>query len=511
MQLPGSSFLTDKGIIPNSVLLLTGPVGAGKSIYCRQFFGEGISNGDYCIYLSSSLTEKQFRMQFSSIETVSLAQNSKFINPYLTEKHTRNKDSSSLQPSHFLNSEFSREIETNQNIDLLSSTLTEIEETINRVRHVTKDEDYKVSSSNMTKSDYLSMGSPIRVVVDSLTQLMIVFGEHAILKFINDLSFILKDADAMAVVTLTLPLNGHQSSALSSIFDGTLEMQTEDRNGVLTRKIRLLSIKGVYHRPSWVHFKISDDGVISFFDESSSLTCTLCGKAIMGTPILYSDFSFDSQACLETYRKLAGVYGRTISEIGLPSEVINVNFFFVDIVSLSDPWLPVKNQIEKIENLNKMIGSCETYHGTPKDKKIVLPTGDGMAIGFLFNPELPLQLSGELHRKLTSYNRSKVNEDIIGVRIGLSSGPVFIVSDINNNQNVWGPGIVLARRVMDIGDSFHILLTDKIAEELIELKNEYRTTIKYLADYQIKHGQRIRLYSAFSKEFGNPDPPSKLT
>jgi len=93
----------------------------------------------------------------------------------------------------------------------------------------------------------------------------------------------------------------------------------------------------------------------------------------------------------------------------------------------------------------------------------------------------------------------------------LSSGPVFIVSDINNNQNVWGPGIVLARRVMDIGDSFHILLTDKIAEELIELKNEYRTTIKYLADYQIKHGQRIRLYSAFSKEFGNPDPPSKLT
>jgi hypothetical protein len=290
-----------------------------------------------------------------------------------------------------------------------------------------------------------------------------------------------------------------------------MEMQTEDRKGVLTRKIRLVSIKGVHHRPSWVHFKISDDGVISFFDESSSLTCTLCGKAIMGTPILYSDFSFDSQACLETYRKLTGVYGQTISDIGLPSEVINANFFFVDIVSLSDPWLPVKNQIERIEILNKMIGSCETYSGTPKDKKIVLPTGDGMAIGFLFNPESPLQLSGELHRKLRNYNRSKFNEDIMGVRIGLSSGPVFIVSDINNNQNVWGPGIVLARRVMDIGDSFHILLTDKIAEELIGLKDEYRNTIKYLAEYQIKHGQRIRLYSAFSTEFGNPDPPSKLT
>jgi KaiC/GvpD/RAD55 family RecA-like ATPase len=495
MQLPGSSFLTEKGIIPKSVLLLTGPVGAGKSMYCRQFFVEGIYNGDYCIYLSSSLTEKQFRKQFSNIESTSLAQNSKFINPYLVKKSIRSKDSSVLYPPYVLKDGFSNESETNQNIDLLSFTLTEIEAIIN----------------NITNSDYLSSNSSIRVIVDSLTQLMVLSGEQAILKFINDLSFVLKDAEAMAIVTLTLPLNGTPNNTLSSIFDGMMEMQTEDRKGLLIRRIRLVSIKGMPHRPSWVHFKISDDGVLSFFDESSTLTCTLCGKAIIGTPILDSDFSFDSQTCMETYRKLAGVYGPTISETGLPSEVINVNFFFIDIVSLSDPWLPVKKQIEKIEILNKMIGSCETYLNTPKDKKIILPAGDGMAIGFLFNPESPLQLSIELHRKLQNYNRGKFDEDIMGVRIGLSSGPVFIVNDINNNQNVWGPGIVLARRVMDIGDSFHILLADRLAEELIELKNEYRTTIKYLTNYQIKHGQRIRLYSACSKEYGNPAPPSKLT
>ena len=226
----------------------------------------------------------------------------------------------------------------------------------------------------------------------------------------------------------------------------------------------------------------------------------------MGKPILYSEFSFDSQTCLETYKKLAGVYGSNISETGLPSEVVNVNFFFIDIVSLSDASLSVKKQIERIVSLNKMIGSCETYVKTPKDK-IIVPTGDGMAIGFLFNPQSPFQLSVELHQKLRIYNRGKSNGDMMGVRIGLSSGPVFIVKDIGNNQNVWGPGIILARRVMDIGDSFHILLAERLAEELIGLKDEYRTTIRYVGDYQIKHGQRIKLYSAFSKEFGNPKPP----
>jgi class 3 adenylate cyclase len=141
----------------------------------------------------------------------------------------------------------------------------------------------------------------------------------------------------------------------------------------------------------------------------------------------------------------------------------------------------------------------------------VLPTGDGMAIGFFSNPELPLQLSVQLHHKLRSYNRNKKSdEDMIGVRIGLSSGLVFIVNDINNSQNVWGPGIILARRVMDVGDNLHILLADRLAEELIALKDDYRVTIKYLCDYQIKHGQTIKLFNAYCEEFGNPNLPVKI-
>jgi hypothetical protein len=223
-----------------------------------------------------------------------------------------------------------------------------------------------------------------------------------------------------------------------------------------------------------------------------------------------SDFSFDTQNCMETYRKLAGVYGSNISEIGLPSEVLNVNFFFIDIVGLSDPSLSVRKQIAKIETLNKMINSCDIFLKGTSEKRIILPTGDGMAIGFLVNPELPLKLSMQLHQKLRHYNQRKSNEDSINVRIGISSGPIFIVSDIMGNQNVWGPGIIVARRVMDLGDSMHILLADPLAGQLIGLKDEYRMNIRPVTNYEIKHGQKITLYSAYSQDFGNPNLPTKV-
>jgi KaiC/GvpD/RAD55 family RecA-like ATPase len=88
-----------------------------------------------------------------------------------------------------------------------------------------------------------------------------LFGEDAVLKFVNDLSFLLKDAEAMTIFTLTSPLsNEYLTNALSSIFDGIIEMKIEDSHGSLARSIRLLSIKGVHHKPSWIYFNIDDDG-----------------------------------------------------------------------------------------------------------------------------------------------------------------------------------------------------------------------------------------------------------
>lgn len=517
MQIPGISDLVGKTAIPESLILLTGPSGSGKSVYCRQFFTDSLLEGSYCIYISSSLINKQFKNQFSKIE-LDLDQNSLFINPYLhntsvSVSKTETKDQMTGSGNKDITTEH---LDTSVGTDKLSITLAQVCNCITQIRKCqnyvsqngTGSDKYPVDS--ITSDFGLRNNRPIHLIIDSLTHLAAIFGEKDLLKFLNDLSFILKDAEASAIFTLTTPTNEQFRNALSSILDGIIELKLEEYDGSLSRSIRLLSIKGMHHAASWINFRISDDGSLSFGDQSSLLTCMLCGKPIFGRPLLDSDFTFDSQSCLETYKKLSGIYGSNISEMGLPSEVVNVNFFFIDIVGLSDPSLSVKKQMEKIAILNKMIGSCEAYERTPKDKKIILPSGDGMAIGFLLNSELPFQLSIQLHRKLRLYNRGKPNEEAIGVRIGLGSGPVFVVNDIRDNQNVWGPGIILARRVMDIGDNFHILLTDRLAEELIALKDEYRRTIRPLTNVMIKHGQTIKLYSAFSNDFGNPGHPSKI-
>ena len=189
------------------------------------------------------------------------------------------------------------------------------------------------------------------------------------------------------------------------------------------------------------------------------------------------------------------------------TSLIYANFFFTDIVGLSDPRMSTKTQIKKIEVLNKFIKEWTPFKTMSNDSLIVLPTGDGMAIGFFQSPELPLNLAIELHRKIGLYNKAKIPTEALRLRIGIHSGPVFVVNDVLENKNVWGPGIIIARRIMDIGNDGHILLSSRVAEDLRELSDEYKKIIKPLHDYTLKHGQRILIYSAYGSDFGNPNMP----
>lgn len=196
--------------------------------------------------------------------------------------------------------------------------------------------------------------------------------------------------------------------------------------------------------------------------------------------------------------------------MGLPSlKLIHANFFFVDIVGLSDTSMSTKTQIKKIEALNRIIAECEAYSSQPKDSVLMLPSGDGMCLGFLQGPELPLLLAIQLHKKLREYNKAKIPSETVRVRIGLHSGNCFIVKDLHGHNNVWGPGIILARRVMDFGDDGHILLTTQLADDLRELSDEYRSVIKPIHDFVLKHGKTMLIYSAYGDGFGNPKPPTK--
>jgi hypothetical protein len=190
-------------------------------------------------------------------------------------------------------------------------------------------------------------------------------------------------------------------------------------------------------------------------------------------------------------------------------KLIHANFFFVDIIGLSDTSMSTKTQIKKIETLNNCIKKCESFNSVPIESLLLLPTGDGCCIGFMQGPELPLLLAIELHTKLSEYNKAKIPSETVRVRIGLHSGNCFIVNDLLGNRNTWGPGIIYARRVMDFGDDGHILLSPTLAEDLRSLSDEYRGIIRPVHDVILKHGYTMLLYSAYGDGFANSSHPTK--
>jgi KaiC/GvpD/RAD55 family RecA-like ATPase len=465
MLIPGQNQLFSGPEFPKSVMLLVGASGSGKTAYSMQFLKEGISAGDQCLYVncSQALTEERFNSYFTKTATKAPT----FVSLFTVQKPGASQT---------------------RNLSDLSKRITSLLQTGE---------------------------STIRVVLDSLTDLIARFPNEAVEKFVAELYDFLKVNDAVALFTITGSPSAPTVDTLGSLVDGIIQLSMDDLGDEVQRSIRLLSLKTAHNAPKWIRFEIKEDGNLQFVQDSkmpqADLVCKLCNGPIIGAVANAESESPFHPHCLDTYRKLGDIYGSHIL-YALQPGVVNANFFFIDIVGLSDPLLSVEKQIGKIEDLNALIGSCEAYSKVPKDNKIVLPTGDGMAVGFLLNPELPLQLSIQLHRKLRAFNAKATSDKAIGVRIGLSSGPVFVVSDVNNNQNVWGPGIILARRVMDLGDDGHILLADNIAEALMNLKDEYRQVIRPISvGYKIKHGQQLKLYSAYSQDFGNPATPPRMS
>jgi hypothetical protein len=130
-----------------------------------------------------------------------------------------------------------------------------------------------------------------------------------------------------------------------------------------------------------------------------------------------------------------------------------------------------------------------------------------MAIGFSDSPEKPLQLALDLHKGIYRYNKSRTEKDGILVRIGLDTGPVYLIKDLNGNENVWGPGIIMARRVMDLAREMNILASARFANDVRGLKPEYREILHPIGDYQIKHGEKLLIYNIYGDGFGNKKQP----
>src|SRR6266478_581367 len=175
---------------------------------------------------------------------------------------------------------------------------------------------------------------------------------------------------------------------------------------------------------------------------------------------------------------------------------------FIDIVAYSN--MPMDKQQKTLRLLQKTIqATAEFTRAEARDELIRLPTGDGMALVFFEDPEAPVRCALELSRALHGNTETPL-------RMGVHAGPVYRVADINANRNVAGGGINIAQRVMDCGDSGHILVSKTVADVLAQV-SRWNGSLHELGEAEVKHGVRVHLFNLYTEEAGNPKAPKKLS
>ena len=175
---------------------------------------------------------------------------------------------------------------------------------------------------------------------------------------------------------------------------------------------------------------------------------------------------------------------------------------FIDIVAYSA--LPADRQRLAVRILQDAIGCTSDYaRSQDSEQLIVLPTGDGAALVFFRDAEAPARCSLELAQCLR-------DEDAFQVRMGIHTGPVYRIADINANRNVTGGGINLAQRVMELGDAGHILVSKTVADILSEVST-WRECLHDLGRAEVKHGAWVHIFNLYTGTAGNPQVPSRLS
>jgi adenylate cyclase len=174
---------------------------------------------------------------------------------------------------------------------------------------------------------------------------------------------------------------------------------------------------------------------------------------------------------------------------------------FIDIVGYSK--LFINEQSEQIQTLKEIVRGTEQFRIAEAEGKLLrLPTGDGGALVFRNSPEAPVLCALEISKALKSHPKLKV-------RMGIHSGPVNEISDLNEQANIAGAGINIAQRVMDCGDGGHILLSQRVADDLAQYR-QWQPQLHDLGECEVKHGVRLHLVNLYTEELGNPEVPEKL-
>src|ERR1700719_3676533 len=177
------------------------------------------------------------------------------------------------------------------------------------------------------------------------------------------------------------------------------------------------------------------------------------------------------------------------------------HLLFIDVVGYSK--LLVNEQIELMQELNRIVRGTECFREAEASGKLIrLPTGDGMVLLFFRSPEQPVRCALEISQALRSQSH-------IQLRMGVHSGPVNQVVDVNDQMNIAGAGINVGQRVMDCGDAGHILLSKHVADDLAQY-GHWRPYLHDLGECEVKHGLRLHIFNLAKDNLGNPNLPQKL-
>src|SRR5437762_14232650 len=165
--------------------------------------------------------------------------------------------------------------------------------------------------------------------------------------------------------------------------------------------------------------------------------------------------------------------------------------------------LLINEQIELLQELNQIVRSSECFRSAEASGKLNrVPMGDGMALLFFHSPEEPVRCAFEISRALQDHPR-------IRLRMGVHSGPVNRITDVNDKTNFVGSGINVAQRVLDCGDAGHILLSAHVAEDLAQYRH-WQPYLHDLGECEVKHGLRLHVFNLIKENLGNPQVPEKL-
>jgi TolB-like protein/class 3 adenylate cyclase/Flp pilus assembly protein TadD len=177
------------------------------------------------------------------------------------------------------------------------------------------------------------------------------------------------------------------------------------------------------------------------------------------------------------------------------------HILFIDTVGYSK--LSINEQRAAVNELTEVVRNSDQYQKAEAAHRLIkIPVGDGVALVFYTSPETPAQCAVEISRLLKEHPR-------LQLRMGVHSGPVSGVIDVNGHANLAGAGLNTAQRVMSCGDAGHILVSRHVAEDLEEYER-WRPLLHDLGSCEVKHGARIGIANVYDSEVGNSQLPKKF-